>query len=92
MATAYPGDVPGAVPAADQHPALPGLISFIQLTFVVLHCPRVLGLGIDRGGLCLSLSHGSEQKKSGKTNEFCHEELWQQGNLECRARNTQVIT
>ena len=83
MTTAYPGDVPGAVAAAHQHPALPGLLGFMQLALVVLHRTRMLGLGIDSGGLCLSLANGSEQKESGETNKFCHDELWQQGSLEC---------
>lgn len=92
MATAYPGDVPGTVTATDQHPALPGLLGFIQLAFVILHGARMLGLGIDGGRLRVSLANGSEQEKSGETNEFCHDELCQLGNLECRARKTQVIT
>jgi hypothetical protein len=84
MTTAYPGDVPGAVAAADQDPALPGLLGFIQLALVVLHRTRMLGFCIDSGRLCLGLANGSEQKKSGETNEFCHDELGQQGSLECR--------
>jgi hypothetical protein len=84
MTTAYPGDVPGAVTAADQHPALPGLLGFIQLALVVLHRARMRGHCIASGGLCLCLAYGSEHKKGGETNEFCHDELWQQGSLECR--------
>ncbi|HEX8882993.1 MAG TPA: hypothetical protein VF797_00700 [Noviherbaspirillum sp.] len=85
MTTAYPGDVPGTVTAADQYPTLPGLLGFIQLTFVVLHCARMPGWCIDSGGLCMGLANGCEQKECGETNEFCHDELWQQGSLECRA-------
>ena len=92
MATAYPGDVPGTVTATDQHPALSGLLGFVQLAFVVLHGTRMLGLGVGGGRLRVRLTHGSEQEKSGETDKFCHDELWQQGNLECRARKTQVIT
>jgi hypothetical protein len=75
VTTAYPGDVPGTVTAADQHPALPGLLGFIQLALVVLHRARMRGFGIDGSGLCLGRAYGSEQKESGETDKFCHDEL-----------------
>jgi hypothetical protein len=84
--------MPGTVTAPDQYPALSGLLGFIQLPFVVLHGTRMLGLGIGASRLRVSLTKGSEQEKSGETDEFCHDELWQQSNLECRAAKTQVIT
>lgn len=60
MATANPGNVPGAVTAADQHAAFPGLLGFVKLSLVVLHRARMLGFGIHGGGLRLRLSDGSE--------------------------------
>jgi hypothetical protein len=91
MPTAYPGNVPGAVTAADQHPALLGLLGFVQLAFVVLHCARMLGLGIRGGGLRLSLAYRSKQKKGSETKEFSHDEMWRQGTLECRRTKPDLI-
>lgn len=73
MATAYTGDVPGTVTATDKHPALSGLLGFVQLAFVVLHGTRMLGLGIGGSRLRVRLAHGSEQEKSGETDEFFHD-------------------
>jgi hypothetical protein len=52
----------------------------------------MLRLGIGTRRLRMSLTKGSEQEKSGETDEFFHDELWQQDNLAYRPRKTQVIT